>query len=288
MKRLPAHAGSFYPGSRETLIEAIERAFLHKLGPQKLPPKADSYTGRLIGAMVPHAGYIYSGHVAAHAYLELANSGKPEVVFILGPNHTGLGAPIALDENEEWETPLGSVPVDIELSKELASRERIIRFDSAAHMYEHSIEVQIPFLQYIFDGDFKIVPISIMLQTPEAAERVGKAISTIIKEKRLKSYIVASSDMSHYVEAKVAREKDKLAIDKILNMDYEGLYTVVIEEDISMCGVGPVMTLINSAKILGYKSAKLLKYANSGDVTGDYSQVVAYASIVFERSDRPG
>ncbi len=282
---MPAHAGSFYPGDKEELIRAIEEAFLHPLGPGRKPEISENYSGKMIGAMVPHAGYIYSGHVAAHAYLRIAETGKPEVVFIIGPNHWGYGAPIALDESESWVTPLGEVEVDIELSKELATRERLLRFDFTAHRYEHSLEVQVPFLQYIFGNDFKIVPITMMLQTPEASQRVGKTISDIIEEHGLKSYVLASSDMSHYVEAKIAREKDKMALDKVLSLDDEGLYTVVIEEDISMCGVGPVMTLINVGKRLGFRNVKLLKYANSGDVTGDYSQVVAYASVSFEKED---
>lgn len=285
MKRMPAHAGSFYPKDKEELIEAIEKAFLHPLGPGRKPVLGQDYSGKMIGAMVPHAGYIYSGHVAAHAYLRMAEAGKPEVVFIVGPNHWGYGVPIALDENESWVTPLGEVEVDIELSKELATRERLLRFDFIAHRYEHSLEVQVPFLQYIFGSDFRIVPIAMMLQTPEASQRVGKVLSDVIEEHGLKSYVVASSDMSHYVEAKIAREKDKLALDRILSLDYEGLYNVVIEEDISMCGVGPVMTLIYVGKRLGYMNAKLLKYANSGDVTGDYSQVVAYASVSFEKEN---
>ncbi len=285
MKRQPAHAGTFYPDTRESLIDAIEKAFMHRLGPGELPPRPPPpYKGSAIGIMSPHAGYMYSGHVAAHGYLRLAEAGEPEVVFLIGPNHYGYGSPIALDESEYWVTPLGEVEVDVELEEEMASLERLFAFDFTAHKYEHSLEVQLPFLQYVFGDEFKIVPISMMLQSPEAASRVGRTIARVIEEHGLKAYVVASSDMSHYVDARIAREKDMRAISRILELDVEGLYRVVVEEDVSMCGVGPVMSLIEVARGLGYTSPRLLQYANSGDVTGDYRQVVAYASIIFERA----
>ncbi|PLJ76929.1 AmmeMemoRadiSam system protein B [Infirmifilum sp. SLHALR2] len=282
-KRYPAHAGYFYPKDPDSLRRAIEQAFLHRLGPGKLPPRPGSYSGSLIGVVSPHAGYIYSGHVAAHSYYALAEAGKPDVVVIIGPNHHALGAPVAFDENEVWATPLGDVEIDVELEKEIASRESLLRFDLAAHMYEHSIEVQVPFLQFIFESGFKIIPISMMLQTPEGARKVARAIVSVMQEHGVRFYIVASSDMSHYVEASVAEKKDKLAIEKIRSLDLDGLYSVVIEEDISMCGYGPVMTAMEVAKLTGFTNVRLLKYADSGDVTGDKSEVVAYASISFSR-----
>jgi len=282
--RSPVNAGYFYPADPGELVETLRASFLHRLGPGRLPEKAPlEYTGRVIGVVAPHAGYVYSGHVAAHSYLELSDAGRPDVVFILGPNHHALGVPIAVDENDAWETPLGQVMVDKELAKELSSLERIVLFDYQAHFYEHSIEVQIPFLQFTFPETPRIVPISMMLQTPEAAVRVGKAIASLIKNKGLKAYVIASSDMSHYVEARIAREKDFKAIEKIKALDVEGLYDTVIEEDISMCGPGPVMVLMQVARELGYTNVKLLKYADSGDVAGDKSSVVAYASLSFEK-----
>jgi AmmeMemoRadiSam system protein B len=282
--RSPVSAGYFYPARASELLEALNTCFLHKLGPGKLPEKTPrGYSGSLIGVVAPHAGYVYSGHIAAYSYLALSEGGRPDVVFILGPNHHALGVPIAIDENEAWETPLGQVLLDVSTAKELASRERIILFDYQAHAYEHSIEVQLPFLQFTFHETPRIVPVSMMLQTPEAAVRVGKAIASVITHKKLKAYVIASSDMSHYVESRIAREKDFKAIDKILALDIEGLYDTIIEEDISMCGPGPVMVLMQVARELGYTKAKLLKYADSGDVTGDKSSVVAYASISFEK-----
>ncbi|QOJ78355.1 AmmeMemoRadiSam system protein B [Infirmifilum lucidum] len=282
-KRYPAHAGYFYPKELEALRDAITKTFLHVLGPGKLPPQPPSFTGNLIGVVSPHAGYIYSGHVAAHGYLALAEAGKPEVVVVLGPNHHALGAPVAFDENEVWTTPLGDVELDVELEKEMASREPLLRFDLAAHMYEHSIEVQVPFLQFIFGSDFKLIPISMMLQTPEGARRVARAIVSVMQEHSVKFYVVASSDMSHYVDARVASRKDSLAIEKIKMLDVDGLYNAIIEEDISMCGYGPVMTLMEVARLTGFTKVSLLKYADSGDITGDKSEVVAYASISFAK-----
>lgn len=282
-KRYPAHAGYFYPKDPEELQEAIRQSFLHSLGPQKLPLKPPEYSGAIIGVISPHAGYVYSGHVAAHGYLALAEGGKPEVVVVIGPNHHALGAPIAFDENEYWLTPLGEVALETELEKEMATIEPLLRFDLAAHMYEHSIEVQVPFLQFVFGNNFKLIPISMMLQTPEAARRVAGAIVRVMKEHGVKFYIVASTDMSHYVESSVAARKDKLAIDRISALDSEGLYSVIIEEDISMCGYGPVMTAIEVAKLTGHTKVDVLKYADSGDITGDKSEVVAYLSAAFKK-----
>lgn len=282
-KRYPVQAGYFYPKDPEDLRESIRLAFLHKLGPQQQPPIPSTYNGSIIGIVSPHAGYVYSGHVAAHGYLALAMGGKPDTVVVIGPNHHALGAPIAFDENEYWITPLGEVAVDFDLEKEMASVEPLFRFDLAAHMYEHSIEVQVPFLQFIFGGDFKLIPISMMLQTPEAARRIAQAITKVMSEHGVKFYVVASSDMSHYVESSVAFKKDSIAIDRIKELDSEGLYRAVIEEDISMCGYGPVMTAIETAKLTGHKRVEVLKYADSGDVTGDKSEVVAYLSLAFKR-----
>lgn len=281
--RLPAVAGYFYPKDRESLREEIKRCFLHRLGPGKLPESASEFTGRMLGLVSPHAGYVYSGPVAAHGYFELALSGKPDVVIILGPNHHAYGDPIALSSCEVWETPLGSLEVDLELSKEIARKSKVASFDDMAHRYEHSIEVQLPFLQFVFGSEFRIVPISMMLQNPEASRLLGIAIASAIKEHGLRAYVIASSDMTHYEPQEVAERKDKLAIQRILELDYKGLYDVVIEQDVTMCGYGPVMTLIVTAKELGAYSAKLLKYATSGDVTGDYSAVVGYASVGFYR-----
>lgn len=282
--RKPYVAGYFYSKDREGLREELRKAFLHRLGPGEVPEVTTSFTGNIIGIVSPHAGYIYSAHVAANGYHALAKEGKPEVVFILGPNHQGTGDPIALSDYEIWETPLGEVRVDLEIANELVRRSEIVSFDNTAHLYEHSIEVQIPFLQFLYGDDFRIVPISMLLQEPESSKILGEAISSIIRDKNLKAYVVASSDFTHYEEAMKAESKDKPAIERIISMDLKGFYDEMFERGATICGPGPIMALMSVAKSLGFTKPRLLKYANSGDVTGDYSSVVCYASIAFYRA----
>lgn len=246
-------------------------------------PPVSSFTGRVLGVVVPHAGYVYSGYVAAYAYSELAAGGAPETVILVGPNHHAYGMPVAISAADAWETPLGSVEVDKEVAKRVAEWSEVAAFDDSAHAYEHSLEVQLPFLQYVFGGGFKIVPIGMYLQDLLVSRKLGHAIARVLKELGVKTYIVASSDFTHYEEARKAAEKDRAAIDAVLRLDEKGLYDVIVERDVTACGYGAVMTLIAAAKDLAPVKARLLKYANSGDVTGDYSEVVGYASICFYR-----
>jgi len=278
--RSPAVAGLFYERDRDRLLKQLEEAFLK--GPGYVP-KASSFTGGVLGAVVPHAGYMYSGYVAAYAYAELAKGGKPETVILIGPNHHAYGMPVAISEADAWETPLGRVEVDKESAKRVAEWSEVATFDESAHAYEHSLEVQLPFLQYIFGSDFKIVPITMYLQELLVARRLGHAIARLIKELGVKAYLIASSDFTHYEEARRAAEKDSAAIEAILKLDDRGFYNVIIERDVTACGYGPIMALIAAARDLAPVKAQLLKYANSGDVTGDYSEVVGYASICFYR-----
>ena len=281
--RRPVVAGLFYEASKEGLLKQLAEAFTHPLGPGEEPPPPSSYSGRVVGIVAPHAGYTYSGHVAAHGYLELARGGKPESVVLIGPNHHAWGMPVAVSEADEWLTPLGSLEVDKELAKAIVEASDLIVFDEEAHRYEHSIEVQLPFLQYVFGEGVRIVPISMYLQNLEVSRRLGDAIARAFKELDVKAYVVASSDFTHYEEARKAREKDEAAIERILVLDDRGLYNVVIERDATICGYGAIMTLIAVTRRLGAGEVKLLKYANSGDVTGDYSSVVGYAAIAFYR-----
>ncbi|MCS7104604.1 MAG: MEMO1 family protein [Thermofilaceae archaeon] len=278
--RRPVVAGLFYESGRERLLKQLDEAFLKGPGGK---PRAPSYTGKVIGIVAPHAGYVYSGYVAAYGYFELANGGIPETVVLLGPNHHGIGLPVAISEADAWETPLGVLEVDKELAKRLVEWSGVVAFDEGAHKYEHSLEVQLPFLQYTFGEGVKIVPISMYLQNLEVSRRLGHSISRVLTEMGVKAYVIASSDFTHYEEASRAVEKDKAAIDAILRLDDGGFYDVVIEKDVSACGIGAIMTLVTVARDLTPSSSKLLKYANSGDVTGDYSSVVGYASIAFYR-----
>ncbi len=281
-KRGPAVAGSFYESNKEALIKRLRWCFLHSLGPGVLPSKTLKKTEEAIGLVSPHAGYMYSGPIAANGFYEISLRFKPEIFIIVGPNHHGIGSPIALSSSEYWETPLGDVKVSLEFAKDLAKKAGIIEFDDTAHLFEHSIEVQLPFLQYIYGENIEIVPIVMMLQSFEAGKILGEAIATLSSELNIKTLVIASTDFTHYEPHETAVKKDKAAINCILSLDSKGLYNTILEKDISMCGPGPVMTLIEYARKIGGKPV-LIKYATSGDITGDRSAVVGYASIIFTR-----
>ncbi|MFP3222082.1 MAG: MEMO1 family protein [Nitrososphaeria archaeon] len=276
--RKPAVAGYFYPSEKNELISLIEETFRSKdLGPGLLPPLNEQKNA--LGYLVPHAGYEYSGYIAAHAYLEISALPEGSTFIILGPNHYGIGSPLALPQSEIWETPLGQVKVDTSLRNEIMSEKSIIDMDDGAHWREHSIEVQIPYLQYV-KKDFKILPISMTLMEKEYAVEVAEIIYKKIKEKK-NYYIIASSDLTHYEPAESVNRKDEIAIKAITNRNLDELYRVLRKYDITMCGYGPAAVLMHLSNLLGYDKVKLLKHANSGDVTGDYSSVVGYASIGF-------
>ncbi|MEB3846607.1 MAG: AmmeMemoRadiSam system protein B [Desulfurococcales archaeon] len=280
--RRPAHAGTFYPAKREDLIKAIEDSFLHPVGPGRLPPR-ETIGGRIpgtIGYVVPHAGYIYSGPVAAHAYYDLALREKPDVVVIAGPNHTGMGLGASVFRGDAWETPLGLVPVDNEVARLIVEYTEYFSFDNEAHLYEHSVEVQVPFIQYVL-GEVPIVPIVIYVQTLDVARDLGKALARIRSEHGVDLLFIASTDFNHYEPHDITVKKDMIAIDRILDLDDEGLYKALEEYNITMCGPAPAAALINYAKSTGAPKPILLKHATSGDVTGDKTWVVGYASIKF-------
>ncbi|NPV61144.1 MAG: MEMO1 family protein [Methanotrichaceae archaeon] len=262
--RNPAVAGQFYPRSPEELSRQLEEMFREADG-EELP---------ILGAVVPHAGYVYSGRVAAEVYSRLP---ERDTVVILGPNHHGLGAPVALSR-DSWRTPLGTVEVDQELADALAGT--IIDYDETAHRMEHSIEVQIPFLQSRLES-FKILPIAMGLQDEETAEEVGRELGRAISTLHRNAIVIASSDFTHYEPQDVARRIDAQLIEAILNLDIPKLYSRVYNLNASACGYGPIAATISAAKALGATSGKLLRYATSGDVVGDYSQVVGYGAMVF-------
>lgn len=264
-------AGQFYAGTKEELLEEIESCYLGPLGPGELP-KLGEGPRKIKGLVVPHAGYVYSGQVAAHSYLALAKDSFPDSFVILGPNHTGAGNPLALT-TADFQTPLGVVKADKELARAL--QKDIIFDDIMAHEREHSIEVQLPFLQHI-KSDLKFVPISMGMQDYQSSNEVGKVVAQAIEGKNV--VVVASTDFSHYVPKDYAYSVDKMAIDKILALDPKGLAKVIERENISMCGYGPVMAMLTAVKLGGAKEAKLLKYATSGDVHS-MRDVVGYGAI---------
>lgn len=277
--RYPAVADSWYAGTPNLLRSQIENLFLHSLGPGNIPSVRENALRNLVGLVVPHAGYMASGPVAAHAYYHLATDGKPDVIVIFGPNHTGLGSALSIMINGVWRTPLGDVEIDTETADKIVSASHIIDVDDRAHVREHSIEMQLPFLQYLFGSSFKFVPICFMMQDLESSREVGKAVASALKGKN--GLVIASSDMSHYVPQEQAEKKDKLAVDAALAMDEERYYNTVESYGISTCGYGPVMAAISAAKELGANKSVLLSYGTSGDVLGDRSAVVGYASIAF-------
>ncbi|UCE38033.1 MAG: MEMO1 family protein [Thermoplasmata archaeon] len=269
--RYPAVAGQFYEGKEGALRKQIEACFLHRLGPGEIP-ELKSGERNIKGAVMPHAGYMFSGPVAAHVCTALAKDGFPDTFIVIGPKHGGFGSPIAIT-TEEFNTPLGDVAIDMELAQKLHTG--VIDNDLMAHRNEHSIEVQLPFLQFL-KPDIKFVPLCIGHQTYKMAKEVGIIISKAIEGKDV--VVIASTDFSHYVPKEMAEKKDKMAIDAIINLDAKSLYKTVDKYNISMCGYGPVMAMIEAVN--GSK-ASLLKYSTSGDVM-EMRDVVGYGAVVVE------
>lgn len=275
--RFPAVAGSFYSSNKPDLVRQIEHCFKSEIGPGSIPRVHEGGERKIVGVVSPHAGYMYSGPVAAHSFFALAIDGRPKTFIIIGPNHTGYGSGVSIMINGTWRTPLGDVEVDNEIGKLIVEKSDIIDIDDEAHFYEHSVEVQIPFLQYIYGCSFKIIPIVMMLQGLRESIEIGKVLGEVCKNKD--AVIIASSDFTHYEPYQIACKKDKEAIKRIIELDQEAFYNVINNLNISVCGPGPIMTLITAAKAISPSKAVLLKYANSGDITGDRSSVVGYASI---------
>jgi hypothetical protein len=234
-----------------------------------------------VGLVCPHAGYIYSGPVAAKSYFELARDGKPDKIVIIGPNHTGAGSGVSMMSEGIWETPLGQAEIDSETAGAISKESDIIDLDDHAHLHEHSIEVQLPFLQYVLKTKFDFVPICMMMQDLETSAEVGEAVGRALKGKN--ALIIASSDMTHYESADSAKRKDRLAIDAILALDDAKLQETVESHRISMCGHGPVASMIAASKALDAKTAQLLGYSTSGDITGDNIEVVGYLAASIHR-----
>ncbi len=267
--RPPAVAGRFYPSDAKELLREVRDYTSTAAAPPRIAA---------IGCVAPHAGYIYSGGVAGAVYSRLK---IPQHCVILCPNHTGQGRPLAVMVNTTWQTPLGEVAADADLSARLLRRFPGLQEDSAAHRSEHAIEVQLPFLQ-TQQPELHIVPIAVGTSDFEVLRRLGEALADVISEGRKKVLIVASSDMNHYESDAVTRVKDHKAIEHVLAMDARGLWDVVMNENISMCGFGPTVVMLTAAKLLGATEATLVKYATSGEVSGDYVSVVGYAGIIVE------
>lgn len=224
---------------------------------------------------------MYSGAVAANAYFELAKDGKPDIVVILGPNHTGYGSALALMNDGVWRTPLGDVEVDRATANEIVQETRLVDVDDVAHRFEHSIEVQLPFLQYLYGSEFKFVPICFQMQDLASAIEVGNALVEVLASKN--AVVIASSDMTHYEPQENASAKDLVALKAVEAINARQFYSVVETRNVTACGYGPIAAVITYAKVLGTKEAKILSYKSSGDITGDYSSVVGYAAVAFKK-----
>lgn len=280
--RRPTVAGQFYEGDAEALRAQLKACFLHRLGPQKLPQVNFHMRPRnIVGMVCPHAGYMYSGPVAATAFYELAIDGKPDTVVLLGPNHTGYGSALALMREGTWQTPLGNVEIDTELANAILKETRTVDADATAHRFEHSLEVQLPFLQFLYGNDFKIVPICYLMQDYDSAVEVGRALTEALDATN--TVVIASSDMTHYEPAKKAAQKDQEALKHVIAMDAKRFYETIEKQNITACGYAPITSLITYANGVNAKEAKLLSYHNSGDITGDHSSVVGYAAVSFRK-----
>lgn len=262
-------AGRFYPAKPEVLARQVDQYLAGEWG---TPEKVEA----ALGCIVPHAGYVYSGAVAGAVFRRLP---ALSLYVILCPNHTGRGAPLAIISKGEWLTPLGRVPVDTELARSLCHYCHLLMEDATAHEDEHSLEVQLPFLQRSV-GAFSFVPIALGVGGFEVLESLGHAIAQALKQSLRPALIVASSDMNHYEPDDVTRRKDGMAIDQIKVLDPKGLYEVIRREDISMCGYGPAVAMLTAAKDLGATRAELVRHATSADAGGDRSEVVGYAGII--------
>jgi MEMO1 family protein len=266
MIRKPAVAGRFYPADRETL-----KGDLIKLTKGQSPPDEP----RGIALLVPHAGYMYSGRVAGATFTAVRLARRS---VILCPNHTGLGEGIAVDDEGLWETPLGQVSVDSPLARAVLARSREARSDRIAHRLEHSLEVELPFLQHLL-GEISFVPICVGTLDLAALLDLGRSVASAVQADGGDVLIVISSDMSHYIPAAAAATIDHKAIERIVALDPEGLHRVVRENDISMCGVAPAVAGLEAARCLGAQRGRLVAYSHSGETTGDQSSVVGYAGV---------
>ncbi|MHA1960088.1 MAG: AmmeMemoRadiSam system protein B [Candidatus Thorarchaeota archaeon] len=256
-------------------MKRLNDCFLKGMGPGRLPEGAPGETRRLKAVIAPHAGYVYSGMTAAQSYIRLFEDGRPETIVILGPNHTGYGENVAVCE-DDWETPLGTVRYDRVLGPAIVEENEFVRSDCVAHSSEHSIEVQLPFLQFIFGEGVSFVPIALRGLDYEVCESIGKTLAHFAEETDL--LVIASSDFTHFESASSARIKDDQAIEYLQYMDPKGFLEFVSGHRVSICGAAPIAAAMIFANEREATEFKLIKYTNSGDITGDMNSVVAYVA----------
>ena len=269
--REPVVAGAFYPGSASALEDSLTRLFGEPV------TASEDALASPVGLIAPHAGYVYSGPTAAAGYRWLATLGRPAWALILGANHTGMGRPISLAQEGTWRTPLGEVPIAAQLAGRLV--EAGLEVSESAFLREHSIEVQLPFLQFLYGEGLPFVSICVMTPSLPELTRAGEAIVGAIRDEP--GVVIVSSDFTHYEPHEVAQQLDHKAIEQILSLDVEGFYQRLVGEHLSICGGGAIVVLMSIAQRLGWNQTRLLSYATSGDVSGDRSAVVGYAAICF-------
>jgi MEMO1 family protein len=269
MLRLPAVAGQFYPSHPHELSALIKKFTL-------VSPPAKQV--RVRACLVPHAGYIYSGQVAGSVFSRIL---LPKKILILGVRHFPMGEALAIVSEGKWRTPLGDSDIDGSMAKRLRAACPGLREDSVAHSREHSLEVELPFLQAL-DPGFTFVPVAVGTLRYEDLTELGEGIARVLKEGEEEVLVVTSSDLNHYEDEETTKRKDQLAIERMERVDAKGLYEVCREEEISMCGLGPAVAMLTAMKRLGVTSGELVKHATSGEVSGDHDEVVGYAGMIFE------
>ncbi len=268
MKRMPAVAGQFYQAAEPALEHEVENLITREVTKESV-----------LGAISPHAGLIYSGSVAGSVYSRIE---FPDTFILLGPNHTGLGAQFSIVADGQWEIPTNNFTIDNSVASEILKVNSLLTEESSAHLFEHSLEVQLPFIAY-FSKDVQIVPVTVMTASLDECRIIGESLYEVIKKSAKNMVIIASSDMSHYISDKEARYKDNLAIEKILSLDPEGLYDIIGKEKITMCGYIPATIMLYAALSLGASSAELVRYTTSAERSGDYDHVVGYAGIIVKQ-----
>jgi AmmeMemoRadiSam system protein B len=276
--RKPAVAGTFYPSDPAELSRAIDACYSHPLGPGRAPP-AQTTKGDVVAVVSPHAGYEYSGPVAAHSYLHVSSLPSPDLLVVVAPNHYGIGSGVSTFRSGYWETPLGRLKVDSGAAAKLVREAGVAAFDPDAHRMEHSLEVQLPFLQRLYGDEVPLLPVSLLFQDPGTSEAVAGALIEVLKGR--KAVLVASSDLTHYEPAETARMKDTALMEKVSAMDFDGFYSTLERLQVTACGFGAIATVMRVASAVGMKKGEVLKYATSGDTTGDNLQVVGYGSVRF-------
>jgi len=279
MERQPIVAGVFYQGNAMALTEQVQSLFTHREGPEKEPVVKDQRIQESFGLIMPHAGYMASGPVAAWGLVEAAKKGRPDSIVILGPSHTGTGMPVSVWDKGTWVTPFGTVDIDEALASQFLDQYDYASANYDAHKNEHSIEIQLPLLQYVYGRDIKVLPIAMMDQRRQTAMEIGRVFAALKEKKRI--LFIASTDLNHYESEEITRQKDEEVISHICSSNVERLYSSITEHDISMCGFGPVSALLSAD--LG--KARMIKHSTSGVMTGDYSHVVGYVAAILEGSE---